>query len=306
MEIHRYGYRDAMSNPAPIAVVAHRKKSLDGGLDELRTALADEGAQDVLWYEVSKSRKAPKKVRKAVKAGADTVFVWGGDGMVQRCVDALAGTGTTVAIVPAGTANLLASNLGIPDDLREAVRLGFHGERRPLDLGRLNGEHFAVMAGAGFDGELIAGADRELKGRLGKLSYVWAGLRHVNGAAPRVKVRVDGTKWFDGKASCVLLGNVGTITGGIQAFDDAKPDDGWLEVGVSTAQGAVQWARTLGRMAAGRSDRSPFVRVTRAKTIDVKFATPTTYELDGGERKPITRLKATVVPNAITVCVPGS
>jgi diacylglycerol kinase (ATP) len=232
--------------------------------------------------------------------------VWGGDGMVQRCADTLAGTGIPMAIIPAGTANLLASNLGIPHDLREAVRLGVHGEPRPLDLGRLNGEHFAVMAGAGFDGELIAGADRALKGRLGRLSYVWTGLRHVNAAAPRVKVRVDGRTWFDGKASCVLLGNVGTITGGIEAFDDAEPDDGWLEVGVSTAQGAVQWARTLGRMAAGRSDRSPFVRTTRAKKISVRFARPTTYELDGGARKPITRLKAVVVPDAITVCRPQS
>jgi YegS/Rv2252/BmrU family lipid kinase len=293
-----------MTTPDRIAVVAHRRKSLGGGLDELRTALADEGAREVLWYEVAKSRKAPKKVRKAVKAGAGTVFVWGGDGMVQRCTDALAGTGTVVAIVPAGTANLLAGNLGIPQDLREAVRIGFHGARRPLDLGRLNGEHFAVMAGAGFDGDLIAAADGDLKGRLGKLSYVWAGLRHVNGSAARAKVRIDGTKWFDGKASCVLIGNVGTITGGIRAFDDAEPDDGWLEVGVSTAKGAVQWARTLGRMAAGRSDRSPFVRMTRAKTIDVRFAAPMTYELDGGARKAVTRLKATVVPDAITVCVP--
>jgi YegS/Rv2252/BmrU family lipid kinase len=259
----------------------------------------------VLWYEVPKSRKAPTKVRKAVKAGAGTVFVWGGDGMVQRCADALAGTGTVVAIVPAGTANLLATNLGIPHDLREAVRIGFHGARRPLDLGRLNGEHFAVMAGAGFDGNMIASADGDLKGRLGKLSYVWAGLRHVNGSAARTKVRVDGAKWFDGPASCVLIGNVGTITGGIRAFDDAEPDDGWLEVGVSTAEGAVQWARTLGRMAAGRTDRSPFVRMTRAKKIDVRFAAPTTYELDGGARKEVTRLKAAVVPDAITVRVPG-
>jgi diacylglycerol kinase (ATP) len=293
-----------MTSAGRIAVIAHRKKSLGGGLDELRTALAEEGADDVCWFEVPKSRKAPKKARKAVRAGASTVFVWGGDGMVQRCVDALAGTGTTIAIVPAGTANLLASNLGIPHDLREAVRIGFHGDRRRLDLGRLNGEHFAVMAGAGFDGELIAGADRGMKGRLGKLSYVWTGLRHVNGAAPHVTVRVDGSTWFDGEASCVLLGNVGTITGGIRAFDDARPDDGWLEVGVSTAKGAVQWARTLGTMATGRSERSPFVRMTRAKKIKVKFAAPTRYELDGGARAPVTRLKAGVVPGAITVRVP--
>jgi diacylglycerol kinase family enzyme len=224
--------------------------------------------------------------------------------MVQRCLDALAGRKVTVAIVPAGTANLLAGNLGIPTDLGEAVRIGFHGRRRPIDLGRLNGEHFAVMAGAGFDGDLIKDADRGLKDGLGKLAYVWTGLRHVNGKAPRVRIRVDGDRWFSGRASCVLLGNVGTITGGIHAFDDARPDDGWLDVGVSTAQGAAEWARTLGRMAAGRSDRSPFVRITRARRVDVKLDAPMTYELDGGARTETTRMKVRVVPAAVRVCTP--
>ncbi|MEV0730257.1 diacylglycerol kinase family protein [Polymorphospora sp. NPDC050346] len=294
----------ATGKPRRVAVVAHAKKSLDGGLDELRKLIADEDVDELIWYEVPKSRKAPKKARKAAEAGADLVFVWGGDGTVQRCLDALAGTGTTAAIVPAGTANLLASNLDIPRDLAEAVRIGFRGDRRDLDLGRVNGEHFAVMAGAGFDAAMIGEADRDLKDRVGRLAYVWTGLRHMRDGAVGVRIRVDGTGWFDGKASCVLIGNVGTITGGIEAFDDARPDDGWLEVGVATADGAVQWARTLGRMAAGRSDRSPFVRITRAKKIDVRFAEPVTYELDGGERGTTRRLRTKVRPGAVTVCVP--
>ncbi|BCJ67663.1 diacylglycerol/lipid kinase family protein [Polymorphospora rubra] len=294
----------ATAQPRRVAVVAHAKKTLDGGLDELRRLITAEDVDELLWYEVPKSRKAPKKARKAVEAGAELVFVWGGDGTVQRCVDALAGTGTTVAIVPAGTANLLASNLDIPRDLAEAVRIGFHGDRRPLDAGRVNGEHFAVMAGAGFDAAMIGEADRDLKDRVGRLAYVWTGLRHMRDGAVGVRIRTDGTDWFDGRASCVLLGNVSTITGGIEAFDEAEPDDGWLEVGVATADGAVQWARTLGRMAAGRSDRSPFVRITRARKIDVRFAEPVTYELDGGERGTTRRLKAKVRPGAVTVCVP--
>jgi diacylglycerol kinase family enzyme len=224
--------------------------------------------------------------------------------MVQRCVDALAGSDTAVAIVPAGTANLLASNLDIPQDVAEAVRIGFHGTRRNLDLGKVNGEHFAVMAGAGFDGSLIADADRNLKNRVGRLAYVWTALRHVKDGAVPVRIDIDGTKWFDGKASCVLLGNVGTITGGIRAFDDARPDDGWLEVGVATAEGALAWARTFGRMAAGRSDRSPFVRIARAKAADIKFGAPVTYELDGGARDTARRLKARIKPDALTLCVP--
>jgi len=103
-----------------VAVVAHSGKSFGGGLHELREVLAREGVTDPLWYEVKKSRHAPACARRAADQGAEVMFVWGGDGTVQRCIDAVAGTGTAVAILPAGTANLLAMNLQIPDDLTEA------------------------------------------------------------------------------------------------------------------------------------------------------------------------------------------
>jgi YegS/Rv2252/BmrU family lipid kinase len=292
-----------MSGPR-VAVIAHRKKTLDGGLDQLRTTIADHDVADLLWYEVPKSKKVPKQARRAIDDGAELIFVWGGDGTVQRCVDTIAGSDIPLAIVPAGTANLLATNLGIPIDLDEAVKLGFAGARRRIDLGRVNGEHFAVMAGAGFDALMIREADRGLKDRVGRLAYVWTGLKAVRGSLTETKISIDGTSWFSGAASCVLLGNVGTITGGITAFDDARPDDGWLEVGVVTAKGAIDWARTLGRMATSRADRSPFVRVTRARKIDVRLDPPLPYELDGGDRKPTARLKARIEPGAITVCVP--
>jgi diacylglycerol kinase (ATP) len=297
-----------MATPRNVAVVAHRRKTLGGGLDELRRRITDQGVDNLIWYEVPKSRKAPKKVKEAVKAGVDLLLVWGGDGMVQRSIDVLArekgGRKIPLAILPAGTGNLLAGNLGIPVDLEKAVELAFHGPRRRIDLGELNGEHFAVMAGIGFDGALIRDADRGMKDRLGKLAYVWTGLRHVNGAAPTAKVMVDGVKWFEDEASCVLVGNVGTITGGIQAFDDAKPDDGWLDVGVATAQGAMQWARALGTMAVGRSDHSPFVRITRARRVDVKLQEKLEYELDGGAREAAKKLTIRVAPSAVTVCAP--
>ncbi|MEU0518955.1 diacylglycerol kinase family protein [Streptosporangium sp. NPDC006007] len=289
-----------------VAVIAHRRKSLGGGLDELRRLLADQEVDRLLWYEVPKSKKAPKQARKALKEGAELVLVWGGDGMVQRCVDALVGSGVTVGIIPAGTANLFAGNLGIPEDLPEAVRIAFHGESRKLDLGKVNGEHFAVMAGVGFDAEMIKDADRGLKDRLGRIAYVWTGLRHVRGELVRMEVKLDGVTWFEGEASCLLLGNVGTITGGIEAFDDARPDDGWLEIGVTTAKGPIQWARMLGRMSSGRSEESPFVRMTRARKVHVRLGAPMTYELDGGAKESVTRLKAKVVPGGITVRVPAS
>ena len=93
-----------------VAVVAHEKKSFGGGLDELRSVLRDRGVPDPLWFEVPKSKRAPKAVREALATKPDLVLVWGGDGTVQRCINELAGTGVVLGILPAGTANLLASN----------------------------------------------------------------------------------------------------------------------------------------------------------------------------------------------------
>ena len=123
-----------------VAVLAHRRKRLHGaGLDALRDTLAAAGVEDPLWYEVTKSRKAPKRARAALKAGADLVLVWGGDGLTQRSIDAPAGSGVPVGLLPAGTANLLASDLGIPQTLDAAVRTALHGDRRTLDLGGARG-----------------------------------------------------------------------------------------------------------------------------------------------------------------------
>jgi diacylglycerol kinase (ATP) len=287
-----------------VAVIAHARKSLGGGLGELREVLREHGVSDPIWYEVSKSKQAPKRALRAVDEGADLVFVWGGDGMVQRTVDALAGSDAAIAIVPAGTANLLASNLGIPKDITSAVRVGLHGRRRRIDLGRVNGERFAVMAGTGFDARMIRDADRGLKERVGRLAYIVTGAKNLRGARMRMTVRVDGMKWFDGDASCLLVGNVGKILGGIEAFEEAVPDDGRLELGVVTAEGLVQWTRTLGRTALGRAEKSPFVRTTNAKKIDVAMSKATPYELDGGDRKQTKRLKIRVEPGAIAICVP--
>ena len=293
-----------------VAVVAHTGKSVGGGLEELRRVLAEAGVVDPLWYEVPKSRKAPKCAREAVDAGADLLFVWGGDGTVQRCIDAVAdmttdGGAVPIAIVASGTANLLASNLGIPiGDLPAAVHVGLHGTRRAIDVGDVNGEHFAVMAGTGFDALMIRDADRGLKDRLGRLAYFWTGARNLRAATTDARIKLDGRTWFEGRVSCVLLGNVGRLTGGLRAFPDARPDDGALEVGVVTASGLVQWTRALARLAVGHAADSPFVTTARAAKIDVRLGRALPYELDGGARPARRRLRFRTRPAAVTVCVP--
>ncbi|MEP6622837.1 MAG: diacylglycerol kinase family protein [Acidimicrobiia bacterium] len=289
-----------------IAVVAHARKVLGDGLPALRAEFEQYGFEPV-WHEVQKSKQAPKRMKQAIAGGADIVFVWGGDGTVQRCIDVAAGNpDVTIAILPAGTANLLATNLGIPLDLAEAVRIGLRGERRALDVGKVNGEHFAVMAGCGFDALMIRDADRGLKDRFGRAAYVWTGAKNLRAASTRAIVDVDGEQWFAGKMSCLLVGNVGSVFGGLDLFEDARPDDGRLDVGVVTAKGFLQWGRAMARVASGPADRSPFVRTTVARKVKIELERKVAYELDGGDRPPTKTIKIKVRPHAITVAVPAA
>jgi len=288
-----------------IAVVAHARKQLGDGLPALRRLLERRGFDTPIWHEVQKSKQAPKRVEKALAAGADLVFVWGGDGTVQRCIDVMAGTDATLAILPAGTANLLANNLGIPADLEAAVEIGLHGARRRLDTGTVNGEHFAVMAGCGLDARMIGDADRSLKDRWGRAAYVWTGARNLRATAVRGTIRIDGELWFSGDLSCVLVGNVGSLFGGMTVFEDARPDDGRLDVGVVTATGVTAWLRAFGRLATGSPERSPFVRTTVARRIDVRLDHSLLYELDGGARSETRKLKIKVRPASMSIAVPA-
>ena len=145
-----------------VGVVAHAEKRLGGGLADLHKTLAEYGITDLPWHEVTKSKDVPDRVDELVDGGVDLLFVWGGDGTVQRAIDAVVGRPVTLAIMPAGTANLLATNLGLPIDLEACVRIGLHGSRRGLDAGKVNGEHFGVMAGAGLDAMMIRAADAGL------------------------------------------------------------------------------------------------------------------------------------------------
>jgi YegS/Rv2252/BmrU family lipid kinase len=287
-----------------VAVVAHSGKQLGGGLTALRGALEAEGVVDPLWREVAKSRQAPALAREVLEAGSDVVVVWGGDGMVQRCADVLAGTDAAMAIVPAGTANLFASNLAIPRDIGRSVHVALHGARREIDVGRFNGEGFVVMSGVGWDAAMIREADGVLKDRVGRLAYVWTGMKHLRDPQFRARVKIDGAPWFEGAASSILVGNVAKMFGPITLFDDASPSDGEFEVGVVTASSLAQWGRALARTVVGNSERSPFLRSTRARRVRIKLDRKVRYELDGGDRTKTRTIAIDLDPGALTVCVP--
>lgn len=290
-----------------LGLIAHRGKQLGDGLDALRRQLEDAGHCDIAWREVDRSKQAPKQMRKLLEAGVDRILVWGGDGTVRRCIHTMIehGSDADLAILPAGTANLLAHGLDIPVDLEGAVDVALHGHLRRIDVGVVNGEHFAVMAGTGFDALLIRDAHDD-KDRLGRLAYVRAGARHLTTKGAKVRIDVDGERWYEGRTACVLVGNLGKIFGGLTLFPDARPDDGRLDVGIVTAEQRLDWLRVGVRAAVGRVDSSPLVEVTQGSRMKIRLGSKLPWELDGGDRPKIVRLDVSVLPGRLTVCVPAS
>ena len=298
------------SEPKRIGVVVHADKTLGGGLEALRSALADVGHADPPWYEVPKSKKAPEAIRTMVKDDdVDRVLVWGGDGTVRRAIDTIISRelDASIAILPAGTANLLATNLDIPIDLRAAVEIAIHGDARPLDVGQMNGWYFAVMAGAGFDALMIRDAeDGLLKERFGKAGYVVAGIRNRDVSPAMATIEVDGELWYHGDASCVLVANVGTILGGLKAFPDASPVDGRLNVGVVAARSASEWLRVMASATLRRAAASSLTEMVTASELTISFDRSLPWEVDGGDRKRTATFEVRCVPQAIRICQPTS
>lgn len=291
-----------------IGVIINATKQLGSGLEELRAALADLGHPDPPWYEVTKSKKAPKKIREMIEEhDVNRVLVWGGDGTVRRAINTIVGgkLDASIAILPAGTANLLANNLDIPIDLRGAVEVAVHGEPRPIDVGEMNGTCFAVMAGAGFDALMIRDADENLlKERFGRAGYVVAGIRNREVSPALARIELDGSPWYHGDASCVIIGNVGTILGGLPAFPDASPTDGRLDIGVVDARTATDWLRVLASAALKRADKSPLTKMASAERITIHFDRSLPWEVDGGDRDRTKDFDIRCLPLAIDICQP--
>ena len=293
-----------------VGVIVHEDKVLDGGLEALRSALADLGHADPAWYEVPKSKKAPKKVRKLVEDdGVDRVLVWGGDGTVRRCIQTIIDDelDASIGILPAGTGNLLANNLNIPIELRGAVEVAVQGEPRTIDVGKMNDLYFAVMAGTGFDALMIRDADEKaLKERFGRMGYVWAGMSNIDVSPAQAEIEVDGLPWYKGDASCVIMANVGTIVGGVQAFPDASPTDGRLDVGVVKARSKRDWARLMASALARRATDSALTETITAERVSIRLDRTFPWEVDGGDQDRTDRFKVRCVPRAVRICQPRS
>lgn len=289
--------------------VVHPLKSggLDAAVDRLARWAHAAGVATPRVVPTTFDSPGARQARDAVAAGADLVLAWGGDGTVRAVAEGLAGTDVPMAILPAGTGNLLARNLGVPLSIDDAGRLAFTGHERRVDVleiglgGRVTVG--TVIAGIGMDAVLID-ASEGLKNAIGPTAYVLNAVRAARRGRMRVGVAVDGgsPRWFSARS--VLVANVGGLVGGLDVVPEASASDGLLHVVVLPLGGPVDWARTGARLALRRAGHDASRYHLQGTTAWVVTPGEEPRQVDGDVEEPGRTIQARVRPGALLVRVP--
>lgn len=283
-------------NPATADVPALRQA--------VEKTMVNAGWSTPMWLETTPEDPGAGMAGAAVAEGVQLVVICGGDGTIMACLDALAGTDLPVALLPLGTGNLLARNLGVPIELADALAVAVNGEDRRIDLGRVGDQPFSVMAGIGFDAAMMADASEGLKQLAGWPAYVVSGLRHLRDPVMRVQLRIDDKPPVHRPARTVLIGNVGRLQGGMELLPDAVPDDGLLDVVVVAPRTLRDWIRLVWRVFRRDRTQHPHLERFRGRTILIEADRIAPRQMDGEVIDDGRSLHARIQPGALVIRAP--
>jgi len=269
----------------------------------VRRVMDDHGWDEPLWLETLPEDPGRGQAKSAVAAGVDLVLACGGDGTVTACAEGTTGTGVPLAIIPMGTGNLLARNLGLPLGLDEALAVALGGAQQPIDAGRVNGTLFVVMAGLGLDAQMLSGASEPLKKQLGWFAYAISAVRHLRDRPVRVTLSADGGPRRRMRASVLIVGNVGWLRGGLPLLPDARPDDGMLDAVVLIAGGPARWLAMAAAILLRRPAPGKIYRV-RFTELEVSLDQKQPWEVDGEVMGSSRRLTVVAQPGALLLRMP--
>ncbi|GAB4100002.1 diacylglycerol/lipid kinase family protein [Sinomonas halotolerans] len=224
----------------------------------------------------------------ALERGVDLVVVAGGDGTVRAAAGELTGTEVPLGVVPLGTGNLLARNLGLPiDDTAAALDIVFGAAERRIDVAwaRIDGgeeKAFVVMAGMGLDATIMANTDDDLKAKAGWFAYIASAAKTVVGESWRMRVDVDGKPAIERRQRGVMVGNCGKIQGDVEVFPGAKIDDGILDVLAVAPKGVVGWLRVATALLSRvRRHSPPDLGHFTGRMVRIAAVRPHDVQLDG-------------------------
>jgi len=291
------------------AVVYNPTKVPEGFRDSLTERLDPAGWSETLWLETSKDDPGRGMTAEAVAAGVDRVIAAGGDGTVRIVADGLAGSGIVMGLVPAGTGNLLARNLGIPLNQTQAIEVALGERTRTIDLIKLTvddrePEHFAVMAGMGVDAMIMDETNPDLKAKIGSAAYFVAAGKALGRLPMDLRIKIDDHHTHHRRTMIALIGNVSQLTANITLLPGAAPDDGLLDVYVASPHRFTHWLRVLLRLITRRRHQGDQVDQWRGERVEVRLRQPDSYQLDGDVVGECRTLTAEIQPGALTVCVP--
>lgn len=289
-----------------------------------------QGWGEPIWIETTEQDPGEGQTKDALGRGATVVCPLGGDGTVRSVASMLAGTDTPIGLLPGGTGNLLARNLGLPiDSLEDALRVVLTGTDRRIDVGlvrfgdrspvraigsteakqrergftegKQDGEEvFLVMTGMGLDAKMMAGANEAIKAKVGWAAYLDSGLRHLWGPAFAVKVSAD-ERIVAQHSRTVLVGNCGRLQGGVELMPDARVDDGLLDAVVASPQGLAGWGAVIVDLASRHHRGHPRLARLTFERIDVVTDVAVEAQLDGDAVGTKRSLSARVWPGALAV-----
>ncbi len=259
-------------------------------------------------WQVSITHKPGDAIRFAKQAaqdGVDAVGVYGGDGSVMEVASGLIGTNVPLAIFPGGTANVMSVELGIASDLAEACALvsGDASIIREVDMGQIGDRYFILRTGIGMEANMVEGADRDLKNRMGPVAYWVAALQALRETkVSKYRMVLDG-KIIESDGITCIVNNAGSVGGGgLSIAPNISVSDGLLDVVLIRSGDLGSLLSVAASVVAGNEDAQPLDH-WQAKEITIEADPPQTVQTDG-EVIGQTPITIKTLPKAVRIIVP--
>lgn len=278
--------------------------------DLVERRFSEAGWEPPIWLPTSPKDPGRGMAKEACRAEPDLILIAGGDGTVRVVCGELSGCEIPVAILPSGTGNLLARNIGIPLDINSAIDVAMGEHRSPIDVLQVDvpdkpTDYAMVMCGIGTDAAVINDTNESLKRQIGFVAYVLAALNHIKTTPVTTHITIDDKEPIVREASITMVCNVGSLYPGLTILPQAVASDGLLDVLIASPQNQAELTQLAAAVLSNSKPPSTLDQTT-GKSVVIEVAQEQLYELDGDIGGKTKRIEFQIIPGAIQLQVPTS